>query len=60
MAGQRPRAEHRHAALALDVAHRHLSLPERRGLDETQQIVQAIETDDVVDAANRATSSGLT
>src|SRR5687768_14123650 len=42
MPGQRSRSQHRDTALALDIAHRHLSFAERRGLDESQQIVQTI------------------
>src|SRR5215204_5327585 len=48
--GQRSRSQYRHTALALYIAHRHLSFAERRRLDEFQQIIKAIETDDIIDA----------
>ncbi len=59
MPRQDPSSQNRHSALALYVAHRNFSAIDRGSVDETQQIVQAIETDDVVDALDLGNVVGI-
>ena len=50
MARQHAGAEHRHAALPFDLAHRYLRGFRRRDFDRPNQIVETVESDDEIDA----------